>query len=614
MGWLMSEHRATFGNRLRWLLTLAWVALALAACTAAPGISTPTPASPTGALTVVPPTTPATVTPAATSTSAPATGTTAPATATPVATGTTAPASATPAPTPPPTASIGSEILFLRNNTLIAYDLVTGQERQLTSDVLDFAATPDGRQLALLRSTGGSSEIWLLGRDGSGLRQLTSNNRNEGSISWAPDGLTLAYASSSAPLTRPLDWQSWANWCSASELRLLNIARGSEQTLAPGCDPAFSPDGRRIAFATPPTQSTTGSSPDSVNTIRLVNRQGQNGWNFATADNSPANPDSGLLVYAPAWSPDSAQLAYHRFIGYRALVDIDYTEMGGSFEGKGKLLSSGAGWLLAPRFAPDGRSMLIVEHNFSDARGLSGYEIWETQVLRLGVPGEVVLPDGTRPTNAAVVDKLGHTTGAVWSPDGSGLVVALPNEWSAETPPDEPIYTNSDPGSLWRWQPGTAPSERLVQGVDFASPLAWLPPLPRSASSDQGYRLVYPADWQLDAPSEFEELTARAPDNVRLISAAPLPSGDPATLDAAAAFALFVAPGAQMEAPITWPDGSIYRGFTGTTPDGVAIAGAIRSFTTTSGTTIALLYRSTPQLWPLERARAQALLAAGGSP
>jgi Tol biopolymer transport system component len=370
-------------------------------------------------------------------------------------------------------------LLFLRDGTLMAYELGSGQERRIAPNVREFAATPDGSTLALVRAQeAAADEVWLVARDGSNLRQVTSNNRAEGSLSWAPDGRTLVYASSTMSAPYPPDWQSWSEWCSSSEIRLLDTASSTETPLEAGCEPAFSNDGRRIAFATPPQEATLVSSgidtKNGENAIRLVNRQGENGWNFAIAEGEVS--ETGYLVYAPIWSPDSAQLAYHRFVGYQALVDINYIEMGGSFQGDGDLLGQGAGWLLPARFAPDGSAMSVVEYNYSSARGLGGYNPWSVQVLQPGQRGEVILPSGTRETDAVVVDSLPFVTAAAWSPDGSELVVSLPPGWSSALAEDDqrPVQV-SGAGEVWRWSPGSLPGERLVSDVDFASPLLWLP-------------------------------------------------------------------------------------------------------------------------------------------
>jgi dipeptidyl aminopeptidase/acylaminoacyl peptidase len=371
-------------------------------------------------------------------------------------------------------------VLFLRDGVLVAHDIASGQERQLASSVSEFAATPDGRRLALVRKEETQpEELWLMDRDGSNLSQVTNNTRIEGNLSWAPDGLTLAYASSTVNYARPADWISWSRWCANSEVRLLDISSRNETTLEAGCAPAFSNDGQRIAFATPPQNVASGTERMNTatedNAIRLVNRQGQNGWNFAEARGP--RESGGHLVYAPAWSPDSSQVVYNRFVGYQALVDISYIEMGNSFRGDGELLGATAGWFQQPRFSPDGSRMAVVTYDYSNAAGFTGYQIWLTLILEPGEPGDLVLPTGTLQTNAETVDDMPYATAAAWSPDGSELVVALPPGWQRHDPQEGPAFQNTTPAELWRWVPGSEPSELVAGQVDYASPVLWLPPL-----------------------------------------------------------------------------------------------------------------------------------------
>lgn len=401
-------------------------------------------------------------------------------TATPSPRAATPPETAPTSTTPPPIPSLGSEILFLRAGTLMAYDVGTDRERQIAVDVSEFAATPDGHWLALVRGTGRSGEVWVMRRDGRAMRQLTENNRAEGSLAWTPDGALLAYASTTSNQQRPLDWPGWAAWCETSEIHMITIDDGSETVFEPGCDPSFSPDGRRIAFATPPeTTEADGqgaqTTPNTTNAIRLINSKGENGWNFSTAGD---DAESGRLVYAPAWSPDGAHLAYNRFVGYQALVDINYIEMANSFEGNGDLVGIGAGWLLPPRFAPGSTGMVVgVEYDPANARGWSGYEMWQAQVLTLAEEGTIFLPEGEKQTIASEVDRLARATGAAWSPEGNALVVNLPPGWQPDTPDNQPTFEHERAGALWRWEPGNPPDRLLTENVDFASPLLWLPPL-----------------------------------------------------------------------------------------------------------------------------------------
>ncbi len=414
-----------------------------------------------------------------------------------VAPPTAAPAEPTSTPTEPPTqppnptaapatpvAASGDELLFLRGGALLAHDLGSGAERQLAEQVLDFAPAPDGRSVALIRDLGkggepGGIDLWLIGRDGSGLRQLTADGFGlvEATPAWAPDSAALAYAASAASDSYARTWQEWAAWCGASTVHVLDLATGADQGFGSGCDPAISPDGKRIAFATAPTARVEEAGFfNAGNAIRLINRLGQNGWKFAEAAGAPgtAGAKQGLLVYAPAWSPDSAQIVYQRFLGYQALVDINLSEIGGSLEGKGKLLADGAGWMLPARFAPGGGALVLVENNYSDARGFGGYDNWSVTVLALTGTREIALPEGALTAVGQRADQLARAQAAAWSPDGAALAVLLPPGWNPGLPTDEPVGGEDQPGEIWRWRPGSPPEQQLVANVDFASPVAWL--------------------------------------------------------------------------------------------------------------------------------------------
>lgn len=462
---------APFIRRIAWSILLM---LLLSACGtgvgAVPPSPTPAPSTATTAPTEAPPT------------AAPPTATLAPTEAPPTAapSPTVVPPTATSVPTaaPPtataPAAAIAAEVLLLRGGALIALDPAAAVERTLADAVSDFAATPDGRRIALVRGTGNAAELWLIERDGSGLRQLTNNERGESTPSWAPDGQALVYTSA-VEHSRVYEWREWSNWCAAAEARLLDLTNDTELTLGAGCEPAFAPDGRRIAFATTPTQQPVGLSfLGSTNTIRMLNRAGENGWDYATGG-PDTTPLGSYLVYAPAWSPDSGQLAYQRFVGYQALVDINLTELGPAFRGPGAPIGQGAGWLLPPRFAPDGRTVAVVQHNIGNAPGFTGYDIWRVTLLRLGTTEIVTLPAAELTMQATVLDSLARATAAAWAPDGAELAVVLPAGWRPGVSEQAPGFPGEGQGELWRWTPGAAPSERLATAVDFGSPVLWLP-------------------------------------------------------------------------------------------------------------------------------------------
>ncbi len=456
-----------------------------AAATNAPGGSAPTP-------TAVPPDLPTSVPSAApTATSAPSASATTGATATTAATATTG-ATATTATTATTGATattaattvarIPDEIFYLSEGVLTALDPQGGAQRSLADEVSAFAATADGQRLALVRGTGVEAEIWLIERSGANLQRLTSNQQVEAGLSWAPDGQSLAYVAAAAARPVVPDWQGWSLWCDEAEVRVIELdpagaTISGEQVIGTGCDPAFSPDGRRIAFATPPTQTAPGGNfPGTVNAIRIVNRQGANGWDVARAGLSDAG-QAGLLVYGPAWSPDGTQIAYQRFVGYQALVDLNMTEASSSFERRGEPLGIGAGWMMTPVYAPDGRMLAVSDYDYSDARGFSGYDVWSTSLLDLNLTEEMVLPSATLTMQAHKAQALAWATAAAWAPEGDDRAVALPLGWRAGLKLREPTFPTPGPAELWRWSPGSEPTTRLATGLDYGTPLLWLPAL-----------------------------------------------------------------------------------------------------------------------------------------
>lgn len=368
------------------------------------------------------------------------------------------------------------EILYLSGGRLLAVDMAGGSPREVASDVVEFAATADGSRLALVRGAG--REVWLVGRDGSGLALLVGGERFLSDLSWAPDGTALVFTLATTAAPFPLTHQTWSAWCGGAEVAIYDLAQQQSLALGQGCQPAFGPDGLRIIFAERPSAALPGFDViGASNRIVMVNRRGENGWGVARASGElDETAHQGLVVYAPSWAPGNAnQIAYQRFLGYQALVDINLTERSSASSTEPTPLEVGAGWGLAPKFAPDGLRMAVVDYNYSDARGFSGYDLWSVRLLDLAQETETFLPSGTLRVAAEAFDVINAATTVAWAPDGSEVAVVLPAGWRTGLDPLEPQFPEAGLGEVWRWQPERGAVQRLAERVDYGSPLLWLP-------------------------------------------------------------------------------------------------------------------------------------------
>lgn len=188
------------------------------------------------------------------------------------------------------------------------------------------AFSPDGAQIVFQRTVGGSSNIFSMNVDGTGLQQLTTTGQ-DASPAWAPNGTKIAFAS-----RRTGRWQIF----------LMNIDGTSQTNIsnssAHDTQPAWSPNGGSIAFTRAPltlgavkiwkmtsiggsqTQVTTGPgnddrptyAPDNVTLAFSTDRDGN--WEIykipasgGTATRLTNNPASDIN---PAWAPDNSAIAF----------------------------------------------------------------------------------------------------------------------------------------------------------------------------------------------------------------------------------------------------------------------------------------------------------------
>ncbi|MBC9716583.1 serine hydrolase [Streptomyces sp. TRM66268-LWL] len=142
-----------------------------------------------------------------------------------------------------------------------------GPARRLTREPADTAPawSPDGRTLAFVRGGGdGPPQLWLLPADGGEPEPVTELPLGAGAPVWSPDGKTLAFTAAAGPsddgkapvatdrLGYKADGQGLFGPVRA-QLHVLDLATRTVRRLTHGDRhvgaPAWSPDGRRLAFA-----------------------------------------------------------------------------------------------------------------------------------------------------------------------------------------------------------------------------------------------------------------------------------------------------------------------------------------------------------------------------
>lgn len=229
------------------------------------------------------------------------------------------------------------------------------QPHNLTADVpsaMHPEISPDGTQITMVMQQTGAAEIWVMGVDGGGLRQLTTNGNAGGTSlypTWSPDGREIAFVSDVGG-----DWQVYTIGVDGDDQRAITA------TPAWKVMPDWSPDGSTIVYV--------GEASQSLE-LYVVQADGSDGANpRRLTDNR--HDDSG-----PDWSPDGTQIAYMSERG--GVWDIFALTLLGDTVGETVNLTAGVTDGLPkamPAWSPDGQQIAYA------AGPLGGHDVYVLEV------------------------------------------------------------------------------------------------------------------------------------------------------------------------------------------------------------------------------------------
>jgi Tol biopolymer transport system component len=337
----------------------------------------------------------------------------------------------------------GKQLAFVRGNALVLIGADGSGERTLTAETTNTGSpvelgsaqwSPRGDEIGFVDE---DRRLELIHPDGSDLRTLALH---AGGYAWSPAGERVVYVQAVAnsvrevlvlqPLqgpgrflrlpalgVRPTGGPAWspsgkslfyADVRGHQDFELFSIPPhgGRQRQLTrdnvDDVEPAFSADGRRIAFVR------SAAFGDATSSLYMMDADGSHLRRLTRSTGGSLSDPGAAEDYSPSWAPDNARLVFARFREGKmnAIVVLD-TRMG-----RIRTLASGVGIdsagspdAIDPTWSPDGRLIAFAAANTlqiirPDGRGTR-------TLFRIGTAADTAV---SRPS---------------WSPDGRSIAFAL---------------------------------------------------------------------------------------------------------------------------------------------------------------------------------------------
>ena len=292
-------------------------------------------------------------------------------------------------------------------------------------------------QIAFATDRDGLPQIYIMNADGSDPRKKTNMNYGACQPDWSPDGAQFIFISPCPKRQEQFQGEKIYDKYWGAVMYTLNAdgigtVVGLPSKEGGDFDPAWSPDGTRIAFT-----SLRDGSPQ----IYIMNLGDKSVTRLTEASSDINLPDWSMQ---PDWSPSGSQIIY---TGHSRLTDaLQIWVM--SETGKGKKFLSRRGselWNFLPDWSPDGKTILFSETKGAQQLGwliLFDYEHQDVNAVHLrgGVLGTHgnYSPDGLWVTyeskDSVDIERLDYDIYRIKA-DGSGEIIRITDAHSMEFDP-----------------------------------------------------------------------------------------------------------------------------------------------------------------------------------